>query len=99
MEILGTLTLGGAPLVPIVEDDGVLPPLDRRAQIHVNRTDAAERRRGQPTNFGTTVEINEYDFIPGGVVGQRNTAAEREEIARPSGSIEPGEFRARREIM
>src|SRR6266478_3022750 len=43
--------------------DGILPPLDNRAQIHVNRTDAAERRRGQPTNFGATVKINEYDSI------------------------------------
>ena len=67
--ILWALALRCAPFIPIVENDDVLPLLDSGAQIHVNGTGAPERRRGQPTNFATTVEIDEDDFILSGVVG------------------------------
>jgi hypothetical protein len=97
--ILWTLTFGCAPFIPIVENDDVLPALDNRAQIHVNRTNASERRRGQPTNFATALKVNEYDRVPSSMVRQRDTAAQRDQIARPSRSIEPGEFCARREIV
>ena len=66
--ILRTLTLGRAAFIAIIENDGVLPPLNRRAQIHVHGTDAAKRRRGQPADFATTLEVDEDDCIPGSVV-------------------------------
>jgi hypothetical protein len=97
--IFWTLALGRAPLIAVVENDGVLPPRNLRAQIHVNGTHAAEGRGGQSANFAATLEIDEDDFVPGGVVGQRNTAGKREKIAGSSRRIEPGELRARREIV
>jgi hypothetical protein len=97
--ILGTLTFGGDPFIPVVENDGVLPLLDRRAQIHVHRTDASKRRRGQPADFATTLKVDEDDCIPGSMVRQRDAAAEREGVARPAGRIEAGEFCTRREVV
>src|SRR5260370_38052015 len=83
--ILGALTLGRAPFIPIVENDGILPPPDRRAQVHVDGADAPERRRGQPADFAATLKIDEHDLVAGSVVRQRDTTAQREEIARPPG--------------
>jgi len=88
-----------APFISIVENDDVLAAVKRRAEIHVNRTHAPERRRGQPANFAATFKIDEHDLVPSSVVRQRDTAGQREQIARSSWSIESGEFRARREIV
>jgi hypothetical protein len=97
--ILRTLILGCAPFISIVENDDVLPALNRGAEIHMNRTHAPERRRGQPADFAATFKIDEHDLVPSSVVRQRDTGTQREQIARSSGSIESGEFCARREIV
>src|SRR5262249_31174062 len=78
---------------------GVFPSVDGRAQIQVNGAHAPKRRRGQPADFFATLKVDEHDFIAGGMVRQRDAATQREEIARASRSIEPGELRTVREIV
>src|SRR5919204_3239706 len=97
--ILRALALGRDALVAVVENDGVLPSLDGWTQIEVNRTHAPERRRGQPADFFATLQVYEDDFIAGGMVRQRDSAAQRDEIARSRRSIEPGEPRTIREVV
>jgi hypothetical protein len=65
----------------------------------MNRTDAPERRGGQPTDLGTTLEVNDYDLIPSRMVGQRNAACQCHEITGTARRIEPGKFCTCREIV
>src|SRR3954454_22044950 len=90
--ILRTLAFRRAALVSVVEHHHVLPSLHGGALFDVHGTDAAQRRRGQPSDLGAAFEVNEDDLVPGRVVRERDATPKRHEIAGSSWSVKSYEL-------